>query len=61
MIPPKRFDIFSLTGGCFEGLGAFDFSLDTEARVHAEPKYNLIMLHNLELNTCIVFGIGFKY
>ena len=25
MIPPKRFDIFPLTGGCSEGLGAFNF------------------------------------
>ena len=23
LIPPKRFDIFSPTGGCSEGLGAF--------------------------------------
>ena len=28
MIPPKRFDIFLLTGGCSEGLDAFRFSLD---------------------------------
>ena len=27
MIPPKRFDIFPLTGGCSEGLDAFRFSL----------------------------------
>ena len=25
MIPPKRFDIFPLTGGCSEGLDAFRF------------------------------------
>ena len=25
MIPPKRFDIFPLTGGCSEGLNAFRF------------------------------------
>ena len=28
MIPPKRFDIFLLTGECSEGLDAFRFSLD---------------------------------
>ena len=27
-IPPKRFDIFPLTGGCSEGLDALLFSLD---------------------------------
>ena len=27
MIPPKRFDIFPLTGGCSEGLGASRFFL----------------------------------
>ena len=27
MMPPKRFDIFSLTAGCSEGLGAFCFFL----------------------------------
>ena len=29
IIPPKRFDIFHLTGGCSEGLDAFRFSLNT--------------------------------
>ena len=28
MIPPKRFDISPLTGGCSEGLGAFRLSLN---------------------------------
>ena len=42
MIPPKRFDIFSLTGGCSEGLDVFNFSLITHTHAHAH-----VMSHNL--------------
>ena len=35
LIPPKRFDIFPLTGGCSEGLGAFRFFFKHTSAVRA--------------------------
>ena len=32
MIPPKRFDIFPLTGGCSDGSGAFRFFFKQSTR-----------------------------
>ena len=37
MIPPKRFDIFPLTGGCSEGLGAFRFFFKYATRHEGKP------------------------
>ena len=40
-IPPKRFDIFPLTGGCSEGLGAFIFFFK---QLHLVQQLTLIFL-----------------
>ena len=39
MIPPKRFDVFPLTGGCSEGLGAFRFFFKQRVLQYYNSKY----------------------
>ena len=55
MIPSKRFDIFSVTGGCSKGLGAFRFFFKN---LYFRKSWDFLWVFFFVLSCCILFWVS---